>query len=108
MTPGETIENGINPLGCEISVDVEELEQNKLSIDFQYFPGENSFKILNPQNVKAELFVIDVNGRFYQKEKINASEQTFQLLHDLNGIYFVQIRTAQGESFSRKLVLFGR
>ena len=108
LTPGETIENGVNPIGCEIFVNVEELEQNKFSIDFQYFPGENSLKILNPENKKADLFVFGVDGQFYQKEKINASEQTFQLSHDLKGIYFIQILTAQGESFSRKIVVFGR
>ena len=108
LTPGATIENGENPISCEIFVNVEEIEQNKLTIDFQYFPGENSLKILNPQNVKADLTLFDVNGRFFQKEKINASEQTFQLSHDLKGIYFVQILTAKGEGFSRKLVLLGR
>ena len=108
LTPGATIENGVNPIGCEIFVNVEELEQNKFSIDFQYFPGENSLKILNPQNEKADLFVFGVDGQFYQKEKINALEQTFQLSHNLKGIYFIQILTAQGESFSRKIVVFGR
>ena len=98
----------MNPIGCEIFVNVEDLEQNKFSIDFRYFPEENSLKILNPQNEKADFFVIGVDGRIYQKEKINTSEQTFQLSHDLNGIYFIQIVTAQGERFSRKLVLFGR
>ena len=108
LTPGATIENGENPIDCETLVGLEELEQDTPSIDFQYFPGGNRLKILNPQNKEAQLFVIGVDGRFYQKEKINSLEQTVQLSHDLRGIYFVQILTAQGEGFSRKLVLFGR
>lgn len=107
LTPGATIENGENPLGCEIFVGLEEVGQSELPIDLQYFPGENSLRVLNPQNEEAELFVIGVDGRFYQKEKINALEQTVQLSPDLSGIYFVQIITAQGAGFSRKLVLFG-
>ena len=98
----------MNPLGCEIFVNVEELEENKPSIDFQYFSGENRLNVLNPQNEKADLMVFGVDGRLYQKEKINAIEQTFQLPHDLNGIYFIQILTEQGERFGRKLVLYGR
>ena len=107
LTPGETIENGENPIGCEIFVGSEELVQNEFSIGLQYFPGENSLKILNPQNKKAELFVIGVDGRCYQKESINALEQNFQLPHNLRGIYFIQILTTKGEGFSKKLVLFG-
>jgi hypothetical protein len=107
LTPGATIENGVNPIGCEVFVDVEDLEQNKPSLDLQYSPDENSLKIINPQHVKAELSVFGVNGRCYQKEKIKASAQTIQLPHDLKGIYFVQILTAQGEGFSEKLVLLG-
>lgn len=107
LTPGETIENGMNPLGCEIFVSIEDLEQNELSIDVQYFPGENSLKILNPQNEKADLFVIGVNGRIYQKEKINAVEHTFQLPLHLEGIYFLQILSAKGGTVSRKIILLG-
>ncbi|MEO0724894.1 MAG: aryl-sulfate sulfotransferase [Bacteroidota bacterium] len=108
LTPGATIENGENPLGCEIFVGLEELAQNERPIAVQYFPGENSLRILNPQNEKAELFVIGVDGRFHQKETINALEQTFQLRPDLKGVYFVQILSAKGEGYSEKLVLLGR
>lgn len=107
LTPGATIENGENPIGCQIFVGLEEVAQSELSIDVQYFPGENNLKILNPQNEDAQLFVIGVDGRFHQKEKINAIEQTVQLSPDLKGIYFIQILTTSGAGFSTKLVLFG-
>ncbi|MEL7422078.1 MAG: aryl-sulfate sulfotransferase [Bacteroidota bacterium] len=107
LTPGATIENGENPLGCEIFVGLEELAQNELPIVIQYFPGENSLKILNPQNEEAQLLVIGIAGRIHQKETINALEQNFPLRPDLQGVYFVQILSARGEGYSKKLVLFG-
>ncbi|MEM6376581.1 MAG: aryl-sulfate sulfotransferase [Bacteroidota bacterium] len=106
LTPGETIENGVNPLGCEIFVGVEELGQNESAIDFQYFSRENSLKVTNPQSEAAELFVIGVNGSVLQKEQVNAVEHTFQLSPDLKGIYFVHVLTAKGQRLNRKIVVF--
>ena len=108
LTPGATIENGINPLGCEIFVGLEDLGKEGLAIDVRYFPEENSLKIFNPQNATADLIVIGVGGRVYLKEKINALEQAFQLPHSMRGIYFLQILTAKGKGLSKKLVLLGR
>lgn len=106
LTPGSTIENGTNPLGCKLFVGIEDLEQSDRSVSIEFFPGENRLKILNPRREKTELVLFGATGRVYLSEKINAQEQSLQLPDNLKGIYFVQIQTSKGAGVSKKLVLF--
>ena len=105
LTAGGTIEVGNSAINCQLFVDVEKIDQ-PASIDVQYLTGDKSLRIINPDNLKANLALYDLNGQLHTMERINAREHLFRLNPELQGIYFAQIVSASQVILVKKLVLF--
>ena len=105
LTAEGTIEVGNSAINCQLFVDVEKIDQ-PASIDVQYLTGDKSLRIINPDNLKANLALYDLNGQLHTMERINAREHLFRLNPELQGIYFAQIVSASQVILVKKLVLF--
>jgi hypothetical protein len=64
-------------------------EQQPENTHFQIFPAGKTIKVMNPQNIKGELFVFDDFGRIIYRNNLVTGEN--KIFVKSTGIYFVRI-----------------
>jgi len=85
---GETIESGDNPIDCDLSTAVLELEISNIDVHFY----NNQLTILNPDFEKMNLQIIDISGRTHWQQSISTTH--FSEMLQLNqGVYILEIQT---------------
>ena len=106
LLPGETIENGENPLGCPLAVGVEEQKAGRLEVEWAYLSASRSLQINNPQRLGLTLFLIDLAGRRQLLGRAETETSSLSIPPIERGIYFIQALTDSGQSLTQKLSLF--
>lgn len=105
LTPGSTIENGENPLGCPLITEVDEQEALLREVELHYLPSDRTLRVQNPLGHDLSLFLIDVSGRRQLLGRSDAGSSVLKIPDLGRGIYFVQAVAVDGLVASKKLFL---
>jgi len=102
LTPGTTIENGVNPLGCSLTTSVEDLVFTNLEIYYDAI-GER-LVIDNQLDRSIELNVFDLYGRSMMNFWVPENQKNIDVSNLVEGIYFVSYLNEGGTFESFKFV----
>lgn len=92
----------LSSVNCN-SLSVTSIDKRELSI----YPNPNNgvFTINIPTNKQAEIMITDINGRVLYKEQVaNKEKYTINISNKPNGIYMLQLTTAEGIYHTKVLV----
>lgn len=111
VSGGNNARFGDESIADETTFEASEINAEKIGITL--YPNPNSSSLLKTEIYSASsqevtMSVIDLNGKLYESTLINLQEgaQTLDVgIEDLPpGIYLIQLRTADGEIISKKLI----
>lgn len=101
LSPGATIENGVNPLGCMLSGVASEPGTLMRQPTMRYLPVSQRLEVLNPENGVLELAVYNSLGVLLFTGKTNLPEHHFQLNGLGKGLHFAVLRSGSGLEVSK-------
>jgi hypothetical protein len=99
---GETIENGENPLDCDLSTATIAILKTAISANFH----QGQLEILNPNFNEMNLRMMDIAGRVRWFKNGVSDGQLTAFLNLENGIYFLNIQTENGNTFTKSILNF--
>lgn len=104
LTPGPLIENGGNPLECDLSTSAQE------AIDFseikmRYAPARQQLELINPKGLRLQIALFNTAGVLVFDNKTKADSAFFDVPALQSGVYFLRIASESGLAKTEKLVL---
>lgn len=105
LTPGPVIEQGGNPLACELPVGVLPEYVDLQEIQLRYLTGSQQIALRNPHGKNLHIAVFDSAGKLIFTEKTACFECTFSAQGWHSGVYFVQLVSEAGLAKTTKVVI---
>ncbi len=101
LTPGSTIEQGENPLGCILTVANEEVDPVKFEV--LHYPASQMLECRFSESSSGIISVFDMLGHTVLQQKVGNGDHFVKLPKLPAGIYLVQFRDQLGRYFSKKI-----
>lgn len=98
---GETIESGENPIDCDLSTAVFDLEKETIDVNFY----NNYLEIFNPDFKEMNLRLVDISGKTRWMEKQITDSYFSKTLNLKSGFYVLEIQTKNQQLIFKIFIL---